>query len=291
MSTIDIGIYKILNTVNNKCYIGQSTNISKRWKAHLFAYKKGDGHLYSAMKKYGIQNFIFQVEEKVGDDFPQLTIEDQVRELDSMEKWYIFVNHSTDPNLGYNESYGGTGGRPTADALYRRNIAIKKAWADPSRRLRRKELGVSRGIPKFCSMLGRRHSEESIQKMKHPHIGYTQKISEEERIHLANIKKIRMKNSRHYTDGINSFIIKEGEIPKEGLTPGRPHISETTRAKLSTATSGGNNPRAKPVFVIETQETFSCLKEVAIKYKINYGLLAKAAKKRETYKEITILFL
>jgi len=26
------GIYKIENTVNKKCYIGQSINIEKRWK-------------------------------------------------------------------------------------------------------------------------------------------------------------------------------------------------------------------------------------------------------------------
>ena len=28
------GIYKITNQENNKCYIGQSVNISNRWKDH-----------------------------------------------------------------------------------------------------------------------------------------------------------------------------------------------------------------------------------------------------------------
>ena len=31
---IMIGIYRITNTVNNKIYIGQSTNIKRRWRSH-----------------------------------------------------------------------------------------------------------------------------------------------------------------------------------------------------------------------------------------------------------------
>lgn len=29
------GIYKITNKINNKCYIGKSTNIEFRWKYHI----------------------------------------------------------------------------------------------------------------------------------------------------------------------------------------------------------------------------------------------------------------
>lgn len=29
-----IGVYKITNNINNKCYIGISTNIEDRWKQH-----------------------------------------------------------------------------------------------------------------------------------------------------------------------------------------------------------------------------------------------------------------
>ena len=29
-----IGIYKITNNINGKCYIGQSINIKQRWKGH-----------------------------------------------------------------------------------------------------------------------------------------------------------------------------------------------------------------------------------------------------------------
>ena len=29
-----IGIYKITNKINNKCYIGQSVNVERRWHEH-----------------------------------------------------------------------------------------------------------------------------------------------------------------------------------------------------------------------------------------------------------------
>ena len=33
-----IGIYKITNTTNGKCYIGQSRDIEARWAKHLSTY-------------------------------------------------------------------------------------------------------------------------------------------------------------------------------------------------------------------------------------------------------------
>ena len=34
-----IGIYKITNKLNNKCYIGQSIHIERRWAEHCFPSK------------------------------------------------------------------------------------------------------------------------------------------------------------------------------------------------------------------------------------------------------------
>lgn len=46
-----VGIYKITNNINNKCYIGQSRNIEKRWRDHK--YSNLDYPLYRAFRKYG----------------------------------------------------------------------------------------------------------------------------------------------------------------------------------------------------------------------------------------------
>lgn len=59
------GIYKITNLVNNKCYIGQSVNISSRWKQHTQSLDKvtdpdGENPLRRAFLKYGLLEQVSQ---------------------------------------------------------------------------------------------------------------------------------------------------------------------------------------------------------------------------------------
>lgn len=59
------GIYKITNLVNNKCYIGQSINISSRWKQHTQSLDKiekpdGENPLRRAFLKYGLTQQVSQ---------------------------------------------------------------------------------------------------------------------------------------------------------------------------------------------------------------------------------------
>lgn len=66
MKEIIVGIYKITNLLNNKCYIGQSRNIYRRWQAHRYA---NDSYpLHVAMKKYGMENFSFEISEECNID-------------------------------------------------------------------------------------------------------------------------------------------------------------------------------------------------------------------------------
>lgn len=58
-----IGIYKITNT-NNKVYIGQSTNIEKRFKQYIRLSCKGQIKLYNSLSKYGVENHIFEIVEE-----------------------------------------------------------------------------------------------------------------------------------------------------------------------------------------------------------------------------------
>lgn len=67
-SGVHTGIYKITNTINNMCYVGQSVNLADRFKQHL---KRGCGadaptknKLYPAMNAVGIENFTFEVIEE-----------------------------------------------------------------------------------------------------------------------------------------------------------------------------------------------------------------------------------
>ena len=94
------GIYKIVNRINGKVYIGQSISIEKRFIKH-----RNEGFnlnseayeypLYRAIRKYGLKNFIFEIVEECS-----------VEELDAKEKFYISEFDSTEKEKGYNISFG-----------------------------------------------------------------------------------------------------------------------------------------------------------------------------------------
>lgn len=51
-----IGIYKFENKINGNIYIGQSTDIKKRYQKHLAASKNPKQIIHKAIKKYGDLN-------------------------------------------------------------------------------------------------------------------------------------------------------------------------------------------------------------------------------------------
>ena len=53
-------LYQITNLINNKVYIGQTNNITKRWSNHKCC-NSPDMVIAKAIKKYGIENFKFEV--------------------------------------------------------------------------------------------------------------------------------------------------------------------------------------------------------------------------------------
>ena len=59
-----IGIYRIVNNVNGKCYVGQSSNIEERWKEHLRKLRGNSHHsvhLQRAWNLFGEPAFTFEV--------------------------------------------------------------------------------------------------------------------------------------------------------------------------------------------------------------------------------------
>lgn len=94
------GIYKIINLVNNKCYIGSSSNTHNRIRNHfrnLKNNKHSNSHLQAAYNKYGKENFISKVVEICSKDV-----------LFEREQFYI---NQHDFNILYNQTkIAGKGG-------------------------------------------------------------------------------------------------------------------------------------------------------------------------------------
>ena len=91
-------IYLITNTCNKKKYVGQTRDDPNiRWKRHLWGGDNDDYPLYRAMRKYGKENFTFEIIEEIDNSF-----------LDEREKYWIKKNNTYVPN-GYNCTLGGAG--------------------------------------------------------------------------------------------------------------------------------------------------------------------------------------
>lgn len=92
-------IYKITNKINNKVYIGQTIkkNAEERFRQHKNNYNKSYFSqiiLYKAIKKYNLENFLFEVIEEVENE-----------KLDEREKYWI--NYYDSYYNGYNATLGG----------------------------------------------------------------------------------------------------------------------------------------------------------------------------------------
>lgn len=59
-----VGIYSITNKVTGAVYIGQSSDIDRRWMEHKTPKAKGNDLLHGDMQKYGIENFELTVLEE-----------------------------------------------------------------------------------------------------------------------------------------------------------------------------------------------------------------------------------
>ena len=95
-----VGIYKITNLINGKSYIGQSVHIELRIRRHKeVAFRESSQAynypLYRAMRKYGLDNFSFEILEEC-----------KMSELDDKERQYI-KQYNTYGENGYNQNTGG----------------------------------------------------------------------------------------------------------------------------------------------------------------------------------------
>ena len=168
-------LYKIVNLVNNKIYVGKtSQTVEKRWKDHCYEARRWqkcqetntpfgyNTRLYPAMNKYGYENFKIILIEEVSN----------LEELNKQEKYWIDFYDTR--NTGYNIAAGGhcgffLGCKHTPEALEKLRLAG----------------------------LGRKHSEETCIKISKLKLGHT--TSDEVREKMRNAK-LGKKTGKHSTE-------------------------------------------------------------------------------------------
>jgi group I intron endonuclease len=173
-------IYKIVNKINGKAYVGQTTlSLGKRWSAHkhnLLREDKYPNHpLYNSMRKHGLENF----------EIVSVIRCHSIKELNSREVFVIKMLKTMAPN-GYNLKGGGDGGgKHCEEAKVKMSLAKKGKSLSTKHRAKisaagKGRLGNRKGVP---------HSEETKAIIRAKCTGRPHKpISEEQKAKIRAAK-------------------------------------------------------------------------------------------------------
>ena len=149
---VKVGVYKIYNIVNHKCYIGSTARygFTKRRSDHFSSLKRNNHHsihLQRAWHKYGPDAFVFEILEECES---LLCIEREQYYMDTL--LFASCNDQRFHQLGYNicRIAGGTLGTKRSEET-------------------RKKIGLTKLGNKYC--LGRKASRESRERMRQSHLG------------------------------------------------------------------------------------------------------------------------
>lgn len=125
-------IYKIINVINNKFYVGSAVNFQKRKARHLWRLKRGDHankHLQAAWNMYGEAAFVFAIVQEVPAGQDLLAAENVwLKEHVGKEYCYNIATDATAPQLGMSGEKNAMWGKTfahTDDAKQRIGAASK----------------------------------------------------------------------------------------------------------------------------------------------------------------------
>lgn len=152
-----IGIYKITNKTNNKSYIGKSNNIKRRFIEHRNLNHKTNDNLKRAFKKYGIENFEFEILEECPID-----------KLNEKEIYYIAT---LKPEYNCTDGGDGATGHHLSEELKEKlRQKGKEQWAKLSDEQKRKIIKNNLSGPKNKYVT----SEETKEKLRRANLGKKQ---------------------------------------------------------------------------------------------------------------------
>jgi group I intron endonuclease len=208
------GVYEIINTINNKKYIGQSIDIYRRWKDHqckLQTNSHNNEYLQRAWNKYGEENFEFKICEVCSED-----------KLDERECFYIKEYQTCNQLYGYNLKDGGGHHDVSEEARLHMSQAHVNQWTEE----RRKEMRIKYSGEKN-PFYGKKHTEETRRK-------------------IAEANKLRVwseKSKQKMRDRMTGSV-----SPNRGKT-----VPQEVRDKISASLKGKPSPRSEPVIQLDKE--------------------------------------
>jgi group I intron endonuclease len=238
---MDSGIYQIRNTENNKKYIGQTKDLEKRKKQHLYNLehnKHSNIHLQNAFNIYGENSFIFEIlktcepflltfyeQNFVNENFDYLY--NIRKECVKSSKGVIFSdNHKMKISKAImgnkNPFYGKT---HTEDI--RKKISLSRKGKSLSEETKRKISEANKG-KSVSEETRRKLSEASNKKTGNKNSFYGRKHSDETKKKISETKKRKL-------------LSDEGELKMSKTKKGKPNgnfglrRSEETKKKMSNA--------------------------------------------------------
>ena len=244
-------IYKSTNLLNNKYYIGKTKNsLENRIKQHKKSYLKKDWVFYRAIKKYGFDNFKWEI----------LIETDDSNKLNELEKKYISENIN-----GYNVAKGGNGGDTISNNPNLATIKEKvskfhkgkkltdehkqkiseahkgkiKNWS----KLNGKNMALS-NVGKPSKLIGVKLTDEHKQKISESNKGKTKIFSEnhKKKISEANKGKLNKNKGKTYVELFGKEKADEMKRKQSELRKGRV-VSEETKRKISEYHKNKNNDK------------------------------------------------
>ena len=190
-----VGIYSIQNKTTGKVYVGQSVEIEKRWKRHIWALNNNrhdNSHLQRAWNKYGQDDFIFKVVEQCEENF-----------LDEKETYW---HNRFSPNT-YNLL--GTGNRHTLPQESRNKISAKLKGRKMSETTLKKMKEAQSKINHH-----RKHTAEAIEKIRQAGIGRV--VSQETRKKLSIASKgkplYKLRGRKRPSEVVEKYIAPKRKI-------------------------------------------------------------------------------
>jgi group I intron endonuclease len=149
------GIYKIINVVNNKFYVGSAVDLKRRKTRHFSELRNGkhnNKHLQAAWLKYGEQAFVFVVVEALPDDADLLAAENVwLKEHVGKDYCYNIGVDATAPHLGMSGPLSPTWGRKhTEDVKLRIGVASKARVQSEEEKTKRR--ATMRGKPQSAEV-------------------------------------------------------------------------------------------------------------------------------------------